>query len=174
MVETLADADQQTKHAMFSAISSDISLKIKSENGITVRHGSVSGPVSGGNLSTLCHLLGTPFQPDFKGHILIIEDRREPAYKIDRMLSQMKLAGCFDGLGGLILGSFEDCGMMDAILRIVDDIFKEAPVPILAGFDMGHGKPNLTIPMGLGAKLDADDHLLLFQEPATVPVINDK
>ncbi len=167
VLTTLGDADQKTREAMVSAFSSGNILEIKPKNGITVKRGSASGPVSGGNLCTLCHLSGTPFESGFKGHILFLEDRGEASYKIDRMLTQMKLAGCFEGLAGLLLGSFRDCGMLDEILRIVGNIFRENDIPILAGFEAGHGMPNITIPMGLEATLDADAHLLSFHEPAT-------
>ena len=83
------------------------------------------------------------------------------------MLSHMKLAGCFEGLAGLILGSFEDCGPVSEIVGIVDNIFKEDNIPILAGFEVGHGKNNITIPIGLNATLDADRQLLSFHESAT-------
>ncbi|MDM8526468.1 LD-carboxypeptidase [Desulfococcaceae bacterium HSG8] len=170
LVTSLADTDQETKTSMLSALSSGKQLKIRPAKGITIRAGNASGPVSGGNLNTLCHLIGTPFEPVYNGHILLLEDRGEPAYKIDRMLTQMKLAGCFDGLAGLALGSFKDCSISEDIFRIADNIFKKNPVPILAGFDAGHGARNITIPMGLKATLDADNHLLSYHKPATVPI----
>ncbi|MBN1930562.1 MAG: LD-carboxypeptidase [Desulfobacterales bacterium] len=169
-VTTLIGGTQKTKQAMFSAFSSGSALNIKPEKGVTLRSGLTSGPVAGGNLTTLCHLLGTPFEPVLKGHILILEDKGEPSYKIDRMLSQMKIAGCFEGLAGLILGSFDDCGSMNEIFEIVNDIFKEYPIPILAGFEVGHGKNNVTFPIGLEATLDAGSHLLSFHKPPTIHV----
>jgi muramoyltetrapeptide carboxypeptidase len=83
------------------------------------------------------------------------------------MMSQMKLAGCFEGLAGLVLGSFEDCGPEKEIHMIVRDIFADQPVPILAGLDFGHSPTNLTIPIGPEATLDADRHTLVFQTSAT-------
>jgi muramoyltetrapeptide carboxypeptidase len=133
-----------------------------------VRSGRARGPLIGGNLTTLCHLLATPFEPKFKNCILLLEDRREALYRIDRMLFQMKLAGCFDGIAGLILGSFEGCGSLDGIYKIFQEHFQEFPAPILAGFDMGHGEPNLTIPFGLDATLDTDKQRLSFEQPATI------
>jgi muramoyltetrapeptide carboxypeptidase len=168
LVTTLGDASQKTKEAMVSAFSSGTRLEMKPEMGITIKRGLVSAPVSGGNLTTLCHLVGTPFKPEFKGHILFLEDKGEAGYRIDRMLTQMKLAGCFDGIAGLALGSFEDCGETDELFGIVDSIFKEYNIPILAGFEAGHGKNNITIPMGIKAVLDADKKLLSFNEPATI------
>jgi len=166
-VTTLGNSDQKTKDSLLLMITSGENLEITMESGITIQPGSASGPVLGGNLKTLCHLLGTRFQPDFKDCILFLEDRGEVAYRIDRMLSQMKLAGCFNSLAGLILGNFEDCGDIDEIIRIVCDIFKDDKIPMLAGLEVGHGKTNLAIPTGLNATLNADLKVLAFHEPAT-------
>lgn len=168
MVTTLGDADKKTKESIFSTFSSDMKLEITLKSGVTIKSGSASGPVSGGNLTTLCHLIGTPFEPSFKGHILLLEDRGEASYRIDRMLTQMKIAGCFEGLAGLALGTFEDCGTKNDIFSIVNNIFNGYTLPILAGFDVGHGKSNITIPIGVQATLDADRHILSYHEPATV------
>lgn len=166
-VTTLGNSDQKTKDSLLSMITSGEKPEIAMESGITIQPGSASGPVLGGNLNTLCHLLGTRFQPDFKGCILFLEDRGEVAYRIDRMLSQMKLAGCFNSLAGLILGNFKDCGNTDDIIRLAGDIFKDDKIPILAGLEVGHGKRNLAIPTGLNATLNADLKVLTFHEPAT-------
>ncbi|MDX2439552.1 MAG: LD-carboxypeptidase [Desulfobacterales bacterium] len=166
-VTTLGNSDQKTKDSLLSMITSGEKPEIAMESGITIQPGSASGPVLGGNLNTLCHLLGTRFQPDFKGCILFLEDRGEAPYRVDRMLSQMKLAGCFNRLAGFILGTFEDCGNTDDIIRIAGDIFKDDKIPILAGLEVGHGKRNLAIPTGLNATLNADLKVLTFHEPAT-------
>lgn len=167
MVTSLGDTSRKTSKALLAAVSSEARLAIMPKTGKTIRHGLTSGPVAGGNLTTLCHLIGTPFEPMFQGHILFLEDKGEAGYRIDRMLSHMKLAGCFEGLAGLVLGSFEDCGPVSEIVGIVDNIFKEDNIPILAGFEVGHGKNNITIPIGLNATLDADRQLLSFHESAT-------
>ncbi|MDO9565484.1 MAG: LD-carboxypeptidase [Candidatus Desulfaltia sp.] len=167
MVTSLGDASRKTRKALLDAVSSDAGLAIMPKTGKTVRHGLASGPVTGGNLTTLCHLIGTPFEPVFKGHILFLEDKGEACYRIDRMLSHMKLAGCFDDLAGLVLGSFKDCGQVSEIIGVVDNIFKEHNIPILAGFEVGHGKNNVTIPIGLNATLDTGGQSLSFHEPGT-------
>jgi muramoyltetrapeptide carboxypeptidase len=167
-VTTLGNSDDRTKNSLLSMITSEEKLEIAIESGITIRPGSASGPVLGGNLNTLCHLLGTRFQPDFKESILFLEDRGEAPYRIDRMLSQMKLAACFNGLAGFILGTFDDCGDPQDIIRIIGDIFKDDKIPILAGLEVGHGKRNLAIPTGLHATLNADLKVLTFHEPATI------
>lgn len=167
-VTTLGSSDNRTKDSLLSMITSGEKPEIAIESGITIQPGSTSGPVLGGNLTTLCHLLGTRFQPDFKGCILFLEDRGEAAYRIDRMLSQMKLAGCFNGLAGFILGAFENCGDTNDIIRITSDIFKDNKIPILTGLEVGHGKRNLVIPTGLHATVNTDQKLLIFHEPATM------
>ncbi len=167
MITTLPEIDKQSKNLMAQALTSGKKLRIILQKGLTIKSGKGVGVVAGGNLATLCHLIGTPFEPDFKGRILVIEDIGEAAYKIDRMLIQMKLAGCFKGLAGLVLGSFENCGKTEDIYEIVARVFREDVFPILAGFEIGHGRGNHTIPMGLQATLDTDGHLLLFNEPAT-------
>ena len=168
MVTTLAGAPELTCHSLSAAIASDIPLEIAPSAGVVIQAGQTKGPVTGGNLNTLCHLLGTPFEPSFDNHILLLEDRGEVHYRIDRMLSQMKLAGCFEGIAGLVLGSFEECGALDGVFQIFEEHFRDIGVPILAGFDVGHGKLNTTIPFGVDATLDTAKQVLSFDQPATV------
>jgi muramoyltetrapeptide carboxypeptidase len=168
VLTTLANSAEQTIAAMRVALTSNIILELKPEKAIVIKPGVSSGLVVGGNLTTLCHLVGTPYVPNFKGKILFLEDRAEAPYRIDRMLTQMKLAGCFEGIKGLFLGSFEACGELDEIFRIVLEIFRDVNIPILSGFEIGHGRINISIPIGLGATLDADRQILTFHEPATM------
>jgi muramoyltetrapeptide carboxypeptidase len=167
VVTTLAKATEKTIMAMKTVLTSDAPLELTPENGKVIKPGVCSGLVAGGNLTTLCHLVGTSFEPNFKGKILLIEDVGEMPYRIDRMLTQMKLAGCFNKIAGLILGTFKECGQLNEIVDIFNDVFEDTDIPILAGFEVGHGEHNLTIPMGLGATLDTDKKRLLFHEPAT-------
>ena len=167
-VTTLSSASEKTREALKAAISPDQPHEIEMKNGITICSGSSSGRVCGGNLNTLNHLLGTPFTPDFKGHLLFLEDRGEKPYRIDRMLAQMKQAGCFRHLAGLILGDFIDCGSQQEIIQIFTEAFADACIPIIGGCEAGHGKQNLTIPFGLEATLDADNCKLSYHQPATV------
>ena len=168
VVTTLANTAEQTIAAMLRVMTSNKKLELTPEKGIVIKPGVSSGVVVGGNLTTLCHLVGTPYTPYFNGKILFLEDRGEAPYRIDRMLTQMKLAGCFEDLKGLFLGSFEACGTRDDIFQIVQEVFKDVNIPILSGFEIGHTRVNITIPMGLRATLDADRKILIFHEPATV------
>ncbi len=168
VVTTLAKASEMTCNSLLGAISSDRPLEVQPAGSVVIQAGRAQGPLIGGNLATLCHLLGTPFEPQFKHRILLLEDRGEALYRIDRMLFQMKLAGCFDEPAGLVLGSFEDCGDLDGIYQIFQEHFQDIHIPILAGFDIGHGKQNMTIPFGIEAILDTDRQILSFDEPATI------
>ncbi len=163
MVTTLSEASKRTRLAMFSTLTSRLDFEIKLKKGVTLKTGTASGALLGGNLATLCHLIGTSFLPSYRGHILFIEETGEALYRIDRMLTQMKLAGCFDGLAGLLLGSFTDCGPAKEIYKVVTGVFGEMGIPVLAGFDGGHGKENITIPFGIKTTLDAGRKNISFK-----------
>lgn len=168
LVTSLADAHELTLSSLFQTVTSDGKLEIEVPNGITINPGTGSGILAGGNLATLCHLGGTPFAPNFANKILFLEDRAEAPYKIDRMLTQMKLAGCFADIAGIVLGSFEECGPVEDILAIVKDVLGDFQVPILAGLTAGHGPLNFTLPMGMEMSLDAGRHLLSYHRAATI------
>jgi muramoyltetrapeptide carboxypeptidase len=132
-----------------------------------IQQGCCKGVVAGGNLTTLCHLLGTPDTPMFENRILILEDIAEAPYKIDRKLFHLKRSGCLEGVRGIVLGDFTDCGEYDELIASIEDIFGGMGIPILAGFSFGHAQTNLTIPLGLPAVLDTAEGSLSFLEPAT-------
>jgi muramoyltetrapeptide carboxypeptidase len=167
VVTSLVDTSEETKLSLFSNVTSESNLEIKLSGGITINPGMAAGEVCGGNLTMLCHLVGTPYAPDFENKILFLEDRREAPYRIDRMLVHMELADCFKGVSGIILGTFEDCGPIEDVFKIIAELFMKYHIPILAGLDAGHGSHNLTIPLGIEATLDADRHSLTYQRAAT-------
>jgi len=167
VVTTLGKGSEKSRLALLDAIASNRPLEFKPSRAVVLHPGKASGPLLGGNLTTLCHLIGTPFEPRFEGHLIFLEDRGEAPYRIDRMLSQLKLGGYLDEVAGVMLGSFQDCGSLEHIYGIVKETFGYTGVPILAGFDLGHGPGNLTVPIGLKATLDTQTCTLQFREPAT-------
>ena len=167
MVTSLAFSEKAVGEALLEAISGSEPLTVSAKAPVVLQNGQGTGPVAGGNLTTLCHMLGTPYAPVWKGHILFLEDLNEALYRIDRMLTQLKLAGCLDGLTGVVLGSFKDCGDPDAIYRLFMDLFDYEGPPIVAGFDIGHGSANVTLPIGLPATLDAGRGTLEYHSAAT-------
>lgn len=118
--------------------------------------GPVRGLLTGGNLAVLAALLGTPRSPRLEGKILFIEDVGERPYRIDRVLTTMKQAGCFEGLAGLIVGAFTE-GDPGSDGVTVDDVisghFADAPFPVLIGFPAGHIPENEPIPLGAEASI---------------------
>jgi muramoyltetrapeptide carboxypeptidase len=166
LVTTLASASDRTRQSFRDALMSAEAVTCHLAEGTTIQPGTAAGPICGGNLTTLCHLVGTPFMPRLRNRILFLEDRGEAPYRIDRMLSHLKAAGCLRGVRGFLLGSFEDCGPAGEILEIFDDLLRDSGVPILAGFEAGHTDPNLTLPFGSGAVLDAGERTVRI-DPGT-------
>ena len=166
-VTTLRNADAKSLEIFQQAVSGRIPLTIFAPDGNVLFPGVVTGPLMAGNLTTLCHLIGTPYMPNLNGRILLIEDRGEALYRIDRMLTQMKIAGSFDKLAGLALGGFTDCGTVLEVESIVAKIFYDCQIPILSGFEVGHNHRNLTLPLGLNATLDTQNRMLSLQSCAT-------
>ena len=162
-VTALATQNPETIKSFYDTITlkSDISFKI--ENGVVIKQGKSKGNILGGNLATLCHLAGTPYQPNFKDSILFLEDTSEKPYKIDRMLTQMDCAGYFKQISAILLGSFDNCGDLGDIYQIFADKFKKDKFPILAGLKAGHEKTNLSFLIGRKAHLDTDNKLLTFE-----------
>lgn len=117
----------------------------------------VRGLLSGGNLSVLVALMGTPFMPDLSGAVLFLEDVAEDPYQVDRLLCQLRLAGAFDELAGVLLGSFTDGESPDAVL---ENYFGDLGIPVLAGWPSGHTSPNLPLPIGIAVTLDPVERTL--------------
>ncbi|GIF37944.1 S66 peptidase family protein [Actinoplanes xinjiangensis] len=126
-----------------------------------VRHpGRADGTLLGGNLTLLAATAGTRHQPDLTGAILLIEEVNEAAYRVDRMIVQLKRSGWFDGLAGVAVGSFTACP--DAG-RVLAEHLNELGIPVLAGLPIGHGPTRFTVPLGVPAHLDADTGTLTVQ-----------
>lgn len=138
----------------------------------TIRPGSATGQLIGGCLSVVVAMLATPWQPDFDGRILFLEDTGEKAYRIDRMLTQLRQAGVFDRVAGIVFGAIRpvDGGGQERALiaEFVADQTAGLRRPVLFGIEAGHGTENLTLPFGLPAHLDGAGRRLIFTEPAVV------
>ena len=137
-----------------------------------VRGGRARGRLVGGNLALLAALAGTPYAPDYRGALLVLEDVGEPTYRIDRMLTQLALAGVFAQVAGIAVGHFTEATpghelsphSLDALIGEVADV---AGVPALAGIPLGHIDDQWTIPLGAMAQLVADACTLTV-EPTSV------
>ena len=129
----------------------------------TLASGCASGRLLGGNLSMICAVMGTAFELDGEGIILFIEDVNEPLYRVDRLLTHMRLAGKLDRLRGVLVGDV--AGVERAALeRLLTQELGGLGIPVLAGWRSGHCDPNLTLPMGAQVRLDADQQLLVLEQ----------
>ncbi len=137
----------------------------------TLRGGSASGPLLGGNLAVLSSLAGSPFLPRFDGAILFLEEINEYIYRVDRMLSTLRLAGVLDRVAGVVLGAFTNCEPGDGfgtltLDEVFDDYFKALGVPVFAGAQFGHVRRKHTLPVGLPVRIDADAGSIELLQPA--------
>ena len=126
--------------------------------------GSARGKITGGCLTLLCRSLGTPFEIQTRNRILFIEDVNEPFYKLDGMLWQLKEAGKFKGVRGIVFGEMVNCkpqkpeeGKFENILA---DLFPDSNIPILTHCPIGHGKEIWTLPFETQATLDTSTKTL--------------
>ncbi len=129
------------------------------------------GRILGGNLSLIAALVGTGYFPDIRNLILLLEEIDERPYRIDRLLQQINLAGILDRATGIALGKFINCAATAGKPSLtLDQVFQETfsgfRYPVLSGFDYGHTKSPLTIPIGIRASLSTHSRKIGFLEPA--------
>jgi muramoyltetrapeptide carboxypeptidase len=131
--------------------------------------GVAEGPLLGGNLSVFSRMLGTPFMPAIDGAVLLLEDQGERPYRLDRMWTHLQLAGVFDRVRGIVLGTFTGCEEPDAAYGSADvlrELAEATGLPCAAGFPIGHGDVNEPVPLGAAVRLDADSATLTFLQAA--------
>jgi len=143
----------------------------------TIVGGSVTSPIVGGNLFTLVHLIGTPFEPSFDGAILFFEEVHTPAYVLEIHLNHLAMAGKLDGVVGVVVGELKDCDWSEerpeaprnrSIEEALERTLAPLGVPVLYRLPLGHGKHLASIPLGVTATLDADARTLRIEQPGVV------
>ena len=127
--------------------------------GTPERGGLADGPLVVTNLTIATSLIGTPWLPDLRGAVLVLEDTGEAPYRIDRQLSQWRASGLLDGIAAIALGRFSwahddvlpgDFSMEEILVERLGDL----DVPLISGLPVGHGVPNLALPLGRRARID--------------------
>ncbi|HEX2204250.1 MAG TPA: LD-carboxypeptidase [Longimicrobium sp.] len=126
----------------------------------TITGGVAEGPLVGGNLSLVASTLGTAYAIDAEGALLFLEEVGEPAYRVDRMLTQLRLAGVLDHVAGVVIGGFTETPEgaspdHPAVEEVLRDRLGDLGVPVAVGFPFGHVADNWTLPVGVRARLDA-------------------
>jgi muramoyltetrapeptide carboxypeptidase len=168
MVRGLSVLHDNSRESLFRLISSDQLVSFSPMAGNPIIFGRAKGPLMGGNLSLICHLIGTSFLPSLEDSILFIEDRGEPLYRIDRMLTHLALTGHLKGIAGLIGGEFIECGDNSAIENLLNALASDLDIPLITGYPIGHGQTNLALPLGLPAQLDTDSMTLSLLESCVI------
>ncbi len=136
----------------------------------TMHPGSANGEVIGGCLSVLVAMIGTPYEPRFDGRILFLEDTGEKAYRIDRMLVQLRQSGALGRVAGIVFGAIRAIDGNEQETRMIASFAAEQTAglgcPVLYGVEAGHGTENFTIPFGVTARIDSGARRIIFTEPA--------
>ncbi|NBC18076.1 MAG: LD-carboxypeptidase [Bacteroidetes bacterium] len=139
---------------------------------LPITNGTARGRLAGGNLSVLSALVGTPYLPGWEDHILFLEDIGEAVYRIDRMMTQLRLAGVLDGLAGFVFGQCTDCepdsgGYGSLTLgEVLADHVAPLGIPAWRGAMIGHLRDKFTVPLGIEAEIDAEAGTIRLLEAA--------
>jgi len=137
---------------------------------ITITGGKARGELVGGNLAVLVALAGSPYLPAFDGAILFLEDVSEAPYRVDRMLTTLKLMGALDRIAGFVFGECTDCDPGEGygsltLDQIFDDHIKPLGIPAYRGAMIGHIREQFIVPVGGQVELDADAGSFRLLEP---------
>ena len=133
--------------------------------------GRARGRLVGGNLTVLTALVGSPYVPSFDGAILFLEDVREDIYRVDRMMTQLRLAGLLGRVRGFVFGSCSKCGPGEnygslTLEEVLDEHVKPLGVPAYEGAMIGHQERQFTVPIGVEVEMDAAAGTIAMLEPA--------
>ncbi|HXG89343.1 MAG TPA: LD-carboxypeptidase [Vicinamibacterales bacterium] len=156
-----------------SSFDADDSL-VQTQNRIrTITPGVARGRLVGGNLTVLTAILGSPYVPEWKGRVLFLEDVQEAPYRIDRMLTQLQLAGVLSQVSAVVFGTCDECNPGQGFGSLtLDDIFldhlKPLGIPAWYGAMIGHVEKQFTIPLGIEAEVDATKGTIKLLEPAVL------
>ncbi|WP_106802536.1 LD-carboxypeptidase [Pseudomonas sp. S5D5] len=166
--DLLGDKQQPTESSLFSLLRGQLGSGSLLAHPVaypltTIEPGIACGRLLGGNLSMIAAVMGTPFEIDAQGIILLIEDVNEPIYRIDRLLTHLRLAGKLAQVAGVLVG---DVAGVDAVAleRLLKQTFAPLGIPVLSGWRSGHCDPNLTLPMGALVRLDAGEKRLMLEQ----------
>jgi muramoyltetrapeptide carboxypeptidase len=172
VLTTLTRSDRKSVASFFQAITGNLESEIHPDHLEILVDGQARGRLTGGNLTTLVHLLGTPYEIKLDDAIFFLEDVSEAPYRVDRMLTQLQMAGQLDHIHGLILGSFvaeafgHDGGREhEAVWHRVLELVGDMDIPVWANFPVGHGARNYTLPIGAEVEMDSAAGTLYLLDP---------
>lgn len=165
--ETFLKDDPTQNHLRRTLFEPQDTRTLTSFTARTLLPGRAAGVTLGGCVSLLAADVGTPYaRPSAAGGILVLEDVGEEPYRLDRILTQLLRSGWLDGVAGIVLGSWTDCGPYPEVRALLLDRLGGLGVPIVEELGFGHGPSTLTVPLGIPAVLDADTATLTLDVPA--------
>lgn len=136
----------------------------------TITGGRIRGPILGGNLTVLTAIMGSPYLPDFRGSLLFLEDVNEAVYRVDRMLTELKLAGVLDQIAGFVFGRCTDCDPGEGygsltLEQVLEEHVLPLGIPAFSGALIGHIDRQFTLPLGIETEIDANAGTIRLLEP---------
>jgi muramoyltetrapeptide carboxypeptidase len=138
----------------------------------TLTTGIAEGELIGGNISVLDSIIGTAYEPDFKGKLAYLEDVGEKTYRIDKMVYHLLSGTNLKEAAGIVMGVFDDCNVNSlptlSLKQALDDLLKPLGIPVSYGLSFGHIKRQVTIPTGIRAVMDADKNAFRLLEQAVI------
>ena len=134
-----------------------------------VFEGEAEGPLFGGCLSLTTSLTGTPYDFWIDGGVWFFEDVDEPVYRIDRMLTHLRLSGRLKKIRAVVIGKLKDCGSDPEIEALLHEFFASSNIPVIRNLPFGHHGDNLLMPVGSVVRVSTRDRTLTFAQPAVRP-----
>ena len=138
----------------------------------TINTGIAEGELAGGNISVLDSMIGTDFEPDFKGKIVYLEEIEEKTYKVDKMLFHLLSSTNLKQAAGIVMGAFKDCNINEepriSLKQALEDLLAPLGIPVSYGLSFGHIDYKITIPFGIRCRMNANNNSLELLEKAVL------
>ena len=168
VVTTLAEINKSSLASFFNVLTGHSPQCFKPVSLRILKDGNAKGILFGGNLTTLVHTIGTPYEIPWDKAILFIEDIGEAPYRLDRLLTHLFQSGKLQKIKGLILGTFTDdeknekAHMQRTVRKRVLELLADYEIPVWANLPVGHGRRNITLPIGVEVEMDSSENMLRF------------
>ncbi len=161
LITTFSNTSNRAQEALLKLLHTGKAPLLQGESLIKGRS---IGPIIGGNLTCLCHLLATPHEPPWNGAILLIEDHHEALYRIDRMITHLLSSKRLNKLSGIVIGHISEIGMYEELLpKLLEERLGHLSIPIAFNFPIGHHKDNFPVVLGKKYELDATEDIAILK-----------
>ena len=168
VITTIADSDRQSQKSFFDTLLDQAPAQLIPAGLTIIKGGRAKGILAGGNLTTLAHTIGTPYEIPWQDAILFIEDIGEKSYSLDRLLTYLYKAGRLQKIKGLIMGTFSDENrkessfLLKGVNERIAELFASGDIPVWTNFPTGHSRRNITLPVGVEVEMDSSTPKLVL------------